>query len=368
MAPPEADGRAATPPLPDPATFLDDPRFHRTFALPAGPDRPHPLQVTYSDYGYRDPEDPDRERVLLLCGPLMGSRLLHVAKDALAKRHRVRVVHPDRPGFGGTTPVPAADRVRVWLETVPALLAHLGVRRVSVAAHSGGTVYALNTLLSLRHLLGGGGEAAAGRPYVALVAPWIHPSRSGVALMRAAAALPDAVLGRFDALAGVFQGVDRVFSESVQGLGQEAILLLKRDGHPGYWGPWGDHDGLVALLAEAEAELGAAAGGGGGSGGGQRLKVDVYFAEADHMIGAGEGPRWFEDCWRAERRGGLIDFSSRVVPGTDHDGIMDLRFGVFESILRQVARFLGTSSFWCRGGPGLRVLGVRFWCLSAGGP
>ncbi|KAK2020421.1 hypothetical protein LX32DRAFT_329946 [Colletotrichum zoysiae] len=73
MASLEADG---TPPLvlpDDPAGFLDDPRFHQTFTLPAGgPDRPHPFQVTYCDYGYRDPENPEREHVLLLCGPLMG--------------------------------------------------------------------------------------------------------------------------------------------------------------------------------------------------------------------------------------------------------------------------------------------------------
>ncbi|KAK2021223.1 hypothetical protein LX32DRAFT_646638, partial [Colletotrichum zoysiae] len=318
-------------------------------------------------------------------------RFLHVAKDALAKRHRVRVIYPDRPGFGGTTPVPAADRVRVWLEMVPALLGHLGVRRVSVAAQSAGTIYALNTLLHQRGLL------CAARPYVALITPWVHPSRSGAGLMRAAAALPDAVMGRFHALAGFFQRsvapvtavsgvgfravsdmlpslpraaaaanpaadaaaageaegdgaaaararmtafeeavweriIDKVFAGSVQGLSEEAILLLKRAGHPGYWGTWGDHDRLVTLLAEGEAAAAAATGGGGGA----KLKVDVYFAEADHMIGTGEGPRWFKDCWRAERRGDLIDFSSCVVPGADHDSIVGLKFDVFDRIFRQV--------------------------------
>ncbi|KAK2019084.1 hypothetical protein LZ32DRAFT_598613 [Colletotrichum eremochloae] len=375
MASLEADGRGATPLLPDnPAQFLEDPRFHQTFTLPAGPDRPHPFQVTYCDYGYRNPENPESEHVLLFCGPLMGSRFLHVAKDALAKQHRVRVINPDRPGFGGTTPVPAADRVRVWLEIVPALLRHLGVRHVSVAAHSAGTIYALNTVLHLRRLL------SPACPYVALITPWVHPSHSGVALMRAAAALPDAVLGRFHMLAGFFQRnvapvtafsavgfnaliemlpslratpapaapaaaagtrmaafeesiweriIDKVFAGSVQGLSEEAIMLLKRAEHPGYWGSWEDHDRLVTLLAEGEAELDA--------GDGARLMVDVYFAEADDMIGTGEGPKWFEDCWRAERRGDRIDFSSRVVPRADHDTIVGLGFDVFERIFRQVA-------------------------------
>ncbi|KAK1574672.1 uncharacterized protein LY79DRAFT_565421 [Colletotrichum navitas] len=383
----EADERNATPLLPDdPAGFLDDPRFHQTFTLPAGPDRPHPFQVTYCDYGYRDPESPEREHVLLICGPLMGSRFLHVAKDALAKQHHVRVINLDRPGFGGTTPVPAADRVRIWLEIVPALLHHLGVRHVSIAAHSCGTIYALNIVLHQRRLL------SPARPYVALVVPWVHPSHSGVAIMRAAAALPDAVLGRFHTLTGFFQRnvapvtefsgvgfravsemlpsmwganpapaaspaqvaataasgvdarmatfeqaiwkriIDKVFVESVQGPSEEAVLLLKRAEHPGYWGSWEDHDQLVTLLAEGEAELGA----GGPAADGARLKVDVYFAEEDHMIGTGKGPKWFEDCWRAERRGDRIDFSSCVVPGAEHDNIVDLGFDVFERIFRQV--------------------------------
>lgn len=58
--------------LPDPKEYLDDPRFHQTFTLPADPSRPHPFTVTYSDYGYRNPEHPELERVLLLCGPLLG--------------------------------------------------------------------------------------------------------------------------------------------------------------------------------------------------------------------------------------------------------------------------------------------------------
>ncbi|EFQ28237.1 hypothetical protein CGRA01v4_11845 [Colletotrichum graminicola] len=381
MASQEADGRSASPlPPDDPAGFLDDPRFHQTFTLPAGPDRPNPFQVTYCDYGYRDPENPEREHVLLICGPLMGSRFLHVVKDALAKQHHVRVINPDRPGFGGTTPVPAADRVRIWLEIVPALLHHLGVRHVSIVAHSGGTIYALNILLHQRHLL------SPTHPYIALAAPWVHPSHSGVATMRAAAALPDAVLGRFHTLTGFFQRnvapvtafsgvgiravsdllpsiwganpapaaataasgvdsrlaafeqaiwkrvIDKVFAGSVQGLSEEAVLLLKRAEHPGYWGSWEDHDQLVTLLAEKEAELGA----GGPPADGARLKVDVYFAEEDHMIGTREGPRWFEDCWRAERRGDRIDFSSCVVSGADHDTIVDLEFDVFERIFRQV--------------------------------
>lgn len=71
MSSQEAAERGSSPD-PDPAEFLNDPRFHQTFTLPAGPNRPHPFQVTYSDYGYRNVDDPSREHVMLLCGPLLG--------------------------------------------------------------------------------------------------------------------------------------------------------------------------------------------------------------------------------------------------------------------------------------------------------
>ncbi|KAK0380330.1 hypothetical protein CLIM01_02321 [Colletotrichum limetticola] len=367
---------------PGPEEYLNDPRFHQSFTLPPGNDRPDPFKVTYCDYGYRNLDNPEREHVLLLCGPLLGSRYLHIAKDALAKKHKVRIIHPDRPGFGGTTHVDAPDRVRLWLEIVPALLAHLSVRHVSLAAHSGGTIYALNTVLHLRHLL------SPDRPYVALAAPWVHQSRSGAALMTLAGGLPETVLGGFHTLAGfslkhvapvagavsgVFpsmqavsgllpasmrmgsaadptpppaveadpmaefeekiwpQLIQKVYSEDTRGLSQDAILLLKRAGHSDYWGSWKDYDELVTLLAEAEHNLDV-----GVVKGAAKLKVDVFWAEEDQMIGVDKGPKWFEDCWRAEQRRDVIEFSSCVVPGTDHDGIMELKFDVFERIFRQV--------------------------------
>ncbi|KAH0423970.1 interferon-induced gtp-binding protein mx2 [Colletotrichum camelliae] len=357
--------------FPDPAEYLNDPRFNRKFTLPPTPDLPENFQVTYADFGHNDPSDPSSANVLLLCGPLLGSRYLHIAKDALAKRHKVRIIDIDRPGFGGTTPVPPNLRVRAWLAIVPALLAHLSIRHVALAAHSGGTLYALNTLLHHRRLL------SPSRPYLALCAPWVHPSRSGAALMSLTSGLPQGLVGAFDkvagfmvrslvpATAGVSNAVSgmvsglvpslagtaaevytapgvsdvrlaeyeekiwgtlmkRVYAESVQGLGQDAVLLLKRDGNEGFWGEWGDYDKLVPILAQQERELGVG------------LEVEVFFAASDAMIGTGDGPRWFEQCWREEQRGEKIKFSSCVVPEADHDSIMSLRFDVFERIIRSV--------------------------------
>uniref|UniRef100_L2GJM2 Interferon-induced gtp-binding protein mx2 n=1 Tax=Colletotrichum fructicola (strain Nara gc5) TaxID=1213859 RepID=L2GJM2_COLFN len=347
--------------FPDPAEYLDDPRFNRKFTLPPTPDLPENFQVTYADFGHNDPSDPSSTHVLLLCGPLLGSRYLHIAKDALAKRHKASAA------------LPPNRRIRAWLAIVPALLAHLGVRHVVLAAHSGGTLYALNTLLHHRHLL------SPSRPYVALCAPWVHPSHSGAAIMSLTSTLPQGLVGSFDkvagfmvrslvpatvgfsnAVSGMLSGIvpslagtpaeeytapgvsdvrlaefeekiwgtliKRVYAESVQGLGQDAVLLLKRDGNEMFWGEWEDYDKLVPLLAQQEREL--------GEGGG--LEVEVFFAASDAMIGTDDGPKWFEQCWREEQRGERIKFSSSVVPKADHDSIVSLRFGVFERIIRSV--------------------------------
>jgi hypothetical protein len=44
-------------------------------------------------------------------------------------------------------------RIRVWLETVPALLQRLNVQHVAMVTHSAGAVYTLNTLFHHRSFL-----------------------------------------------------------------------------------------------------------------------------------------------------------------------------------------------------------------------
>lgn len=112
--------------------YLNDARFHKTFQLPADPSRGRekPFTVKYADFGFhrddlstdgqqqeeRETEagDAEEEHVILFFGPLLASRLVHVAKDAMFKRHRVRLVNPDRPGIGGTDAVPAEKLLETW--------------------------------------------------------------------------------------------------------------------------------------------------------------------------------------------------------------------------------------------------------------
>lgn len=107
----------------DQADYLDDPRFSRTFEWPADAenDRPKPFKVKYADYGYRNEANPEEEHVLLFFGSLLGSRLVHVPKDGVAKKYKIRIINPDRPGFGGTDPIDVKNRLVMWPGTCTCL-------------------------------------------------------------------------------------------------------------------------------------------------------------------------------------------------------------------------------------------------------
>ena len=98
------------------ADYINDPRFSRTFELPADPANgcPKPFKITYADYGYRNETHPEEEHVLLFFGPLLSSRFHHIAKDELAKKQKIRIINPDRPGIGGTDMVDVNERMNIW--------------------------------------------------------------------------------------------------------------------------------------------------------------------------------------------------------------------------------------------------------------
>jgi len=70
--------------------------------------------VGYSDFGHHHPEGPSHDNVVVVCGPMISSRLLSVVKDKLAKRYRLRIIHPDRFGMGKTSAVPIDQRLEAW--------------------------------------------------------------------------------------------------------------------------------------------------------------------------------------------------------------------------------------------------------------
>jgi pimeloyl-ACP methyl ester carboxylesterase len=102
------------------STYLDDPRFNREFILPAcqAHQDGSPLRITYADYGYHGGDG----NTYVFFGPLLGSRLLHVSQDDIAKKHKIRVLAVDRPGIGGTEPVNPDCRIRIWRGELDSIL------------------------------------------------------------------------------------------------------------------------------------------------------------------------------------------------------------------------------------------------------
>lgn len=215
------------------------------------------------------------------------------------------------------------------------------------------------------------------RPYLAIGAPWILPSHTGSVSLSMAQYLPVAMINHTDKLAkfvnnhiapliGASVGtsmafvaklvpsssdtkddganadeaanledmlwpriMERLYAEDVQGLSSDAALFLHKVDDASGWGTWGDYDTLAPRLAEA---LRAA---------GRRLTVDVFYAETDFMIGAGEGskgPLWFNQCWDQQQTADVIEYRKSTVKGADHDRIWSLRCGAMKKVFETMGQ------------------------------
>lgn len=367
--------------------FLCDIRFHRLFTYISNNAS---YRVSYSDYG-----SPSSTVVVLFFGGLLGGRLSYSPLDTLARRYNIRIIHADRPGIGATTPVRIEDRISDYVDTVARLLQNLGVKHVSLAAHSFGTVYAMNFLLLHPHLL------HHERPYAAFWAPWVSPGHSGVRHLQAAGMVPAGVIDKFSGLARVVNsnvipvlgmssglssmmarslksstptrdvadqrlpelnaGIQRpeesdvnvlnlddsavvkelrtllptfLFAENVDGAGQDAQLCLRKP-RSVPWStpdhPWKDIDDAVRQLRGVVENS---------SHPGRRLRIDAFHAESDGMVGV-KGQAWFDSCWQSDIGGSVeeerILYRSEVVKSSDHDFILDPFFGASERWLERVA-------------------------------
>ncbi|THY02793.1 hypothetical protein D6D03_04835 [Aureobasidium pullulans] len=172
----------------DAIAFASQKCFHQSITI--DPTSAHQkLRVSFATTSGFDDDGKNDLETILFCGGMGASRLLLYRFDALAKKEGVRVIFIDRPGVGGSTPVPLDQRVQVWLEAVPAVLEHLGVKTISLLSHSAGAIYAINTLLLLPHLL------HPQHPFAALLTPWVHPCFSSAPLMQVVDRLPSALVG-----------------------------------------------------------------------------------------------------------------------------------------------------------------------------
>jgi pimeloyl-ACP methyl ester carboxylesterase len=368
-----------------------DIRLHKSFLLPPNHSigRTRTIRVTYSDVGYpgsasftNDLGYPEGKEtpVVLWAGGMFGGRYQAFANDDLCKRYGVRFLGIDRPGVGGTDLVSLDQRIDTWLDMVPALLEHVGVKHVHLAAHSAGTIFVLNTVLHQRHLL------HPTKPFVAMFGPWVHPSRSGKWGLSAVGLLPELAIGTWHHWAKMINeniapvltasgmsvtkasrasanaisrnkvtedsaiGDDTettwrkaseavitnyVFAENVEGASHEALLCLRKGTTT--WGQWRDID--EAVLRIAHNELTRRQTRESESGGEEKLKFQIYFAQNDEMIGKG-GQRWLEACFWQGGVSDSITFESEVVPGTDHNDVLALQNRAMEKMVQTVAQKL----------------------------
>jgi Alpha/beta hydrolase family len=318
--------------------------------------------------------------VVLWAGGMFGGRYQAFANDELCKKYRVRFLAIDRPGIGGTDSVKLNQRVGTWLDMVPAILDHVGVKHVHLAAHSAGTIFLLNTLLHQRHLL------HPTRPFAAFFGPWVHPSRSGKWGLSAVGLLPELAIGTwhywaklinqniapvltasgvsvtkvsrssFNGLSGakvtedstIGDGTETawrkaseavitnyVFAENVEGASQEALFCLRKGSTT--WGEWRDIDEAVLRIAENERARHASS----GIEDDEHLKIQIFFAENDEMIGTG-GQRWLKSCFTQDGVEPWVEMESEVVAGTDHNDVLALQNGAMEKMIRTVAQQPGS--------------------------
>lgn len=119
------------------------------------PDRPRDGELRLPDgrrLSWREGGDPAGRPLLALHGT-PGSRLKFDVTDAPARTVGLRVISPDRWGYGGTDPHPAptlaafADDMRVFAD-------RLGIDRLAVLGVSGGGPYAAAVASALGHRVG----------------------------------------------------------------------------------------------------------------------------------------------------------------------------------------------------------------------
>ncbi|KAL0262768.1 hypothetical protein SLS55_001741 [Diplodia seriata] len=313
---------------------------------------------------------------------MFGTRWNSLHFDKLAQDCGVRVICVDRPAFGGSTPVPINIRMRIWLETVPALLQRLDIKHVAMVTHSAGTVYTLNTLCHHRSLL----DPKA--PYVAFLAPWVPTAHSGATLTTIAAKLPTNLLDSWAGLnafintkimpsaswsGGVISssaallsssagtdvpgaetststtpseqyGVDKdtaklietlsskyQFAESMTGANEEVKLCLRKCDDAD-WGEAADYSSCVRKIADNESALGSR------EPNAAKLSVEAFFAGSDIMI-AKRGQQYFEQCWQSDEVKEKVDFATSTFSEANHDSVLiDQKKGALKVVFERIAQ------------------------------
>ena len=112
---------------------------------------------------------------------------------------------------------------------------------------------------------------------------------------------------------------------------EDARLCLKKDGE-GSWGICENYQQYVQSLVTQEKERNQT------NPFASKLKVSVYYAESDMMIGKG-GQKYFDECWRQVEVAESIEYESTELPGTNHDStVQDLEKGALRGLFDAVKK------------------------------
>lgn len=117
---------------------------YQSAVVTEGMDQSDPSTVTLPDgrtLSFAEYGDPDGTPVFAFHG-VVGSRLLWSLCDDVATDHGIRLVAPDRPGFGGSDFQRGRDLLD-WPSDVSTLADHLDIQRFGVVGFSGGGPHAL---------------------------------------------------------------------------------------------------------------------------------------------------------------------------------------------------------------------------------
>ena len=277
-------------------------------------------------------------------------------------------------------------RMRVWLETVPALLQRLDVEHVAIVTHSAGALYTLNTLFHHRALL----DPKA--PYVAflgtypivrlslppttklttITAPWVPTAHSGATLSTIASKLPTNLLDSWAGLntfingkiipsaswsGGIISSTAALLSLPAStdipgaetststtpveryGFDEATAKLIEKlsSKHQLAENTTGANEELKLCLRKCDdADWGAAA---DYSSCIRRIAVDEAalvtrepvnaaklnveaFFAGSDIMIAKRGQQYFEQCWQSDEVKGKVDFTTSTFQEADHDSLL----------------------------------------------
>lgn len=123
------------------------------------------------------------------------------------------------------------------------------------------------------------------------------------------------------------QILNKMYGEGIQGISDDAILLLRKAKSMDGWGDWGDYDTLTPRLAEA---LHAAQ---------RTLRVETFWPESDFVLGGNEkGTVWFDQCWDEAHCGNTVVYSSTILKGATHNEAWSLQFSTAHNAFKYISQ------------------------------